>query len=90
MCFSNYKTAASKNEKYLKIPYQLVVNGTKIGHFGVKLSIMNEQSVINYSSRAKELGSVNERETDQTCFLFKIEYKKEKIRNNSQFLINWL
>ena len=47
----------------LKIPYQLVVNGTKIGHFGVKLSAMNEQSVINYSSRARELGSVNERGT---------------------------
>ena len=34
---------------------------TKIGHFGVKLSAMNEQSVINYSSRARELSSVNER-----------------------------
>ena len=30
------------------------------------LSTMNEQSVINYSSRARELGSVNKRGTEQT------------------------
>ena len=39
-------------------------NGTtKMEQFGVKLSAMNEQSVINYSSRARVLGSVNERGT---------------------------